>query len=365
MQLNCSYFEKEACRSCPGLEPGVESWRLEQYQQLQNLLALDNRFWVAPAWSRSAFGQRTKAKFAVGGTSDTPILGRSLPDGEVVELSQCELHSPIIRAEIPTLIKIIRDYNLTPYQAKSRKGELKYIIVQEGMDQKLMLRFVLRSKEALDRVKKAMVEYPYAVSTVNIQPEHKAVLEGPEEIVLSEQKLLPIRIGSKDLFLGPKSFVQTNLEIASSLYITAAKWLSHESGRVLDLFCGIGGFAAHLESDQRKVVGVELSREAIEAARLAHPSIEFVAADAWEYVKTVAAFDIVVVNPPRRGLGKDICQRLKDLRPKKILYSSCNPQTLKQDLIDLGYQVERIQAFEMFPLTKHWEVLTLLTLPQA
>ena len=362
MKLQCRYFDSLACRSCSGLGQDVEVWRENQFKALKKLLGFE--VWLDPQWSSTIFGSRTKAKFSVAGSLSEPLLGRSTKDGSVVDLRQCQLHDPKIERLTSELISIIKEYNLWPYDIQSRKGELKHIIVQVGDDDSFMIRFVLRSKEALSRLEKfAKNAGPkFKVITANIQPENSAVLEGEEEIVLSQNRFLPVSIGDQKLLLGPKSFVQTNLEIAGKLYQSASKWLDQTEGRFLDLFCGVGGFAAHLAKPSREVVGVELSSEAIESATQAIAHASFIAMDAWEYIATSQPFDVVVVNPPRRGLGEDICHRLNQLAPRHILYSSCNPLTLKRDLEQLSYNVEKIQAFEMFPMTEHWEVLCLLTL---
>jgi len=203
---------------------------------------------------------------------------------------------------------------------------------------------------------------PQDVVSMNLQPQAKAILEGDEEIVLSELSTLRLSYNNITLKLPTQSFVQTNHEIASKLYLKAKLWTRDISGNILELFCGIGGFSSHLIQDNRKVVGIELSASAIEAAKSSVPGASFIAMDAWEYLKTSEAFDLIVVNPPRRGLGKDICQKILQLKPKYLLYSSCNPQAFAADLNLLGYKISRIEAFEMFPLTNHWEVLALLTL---
>lgn len=358
-KLNCNYFELNQCRSCSGLGSDVSDWRNGQLAKLKGLIPGD---WELPFWSSSVFGSRTKAKFAVGGDESKPVLGRVGPEFIVQDLANCQLHHPAIISKLAQVKEWITDYQLTPYDIKERRGELKYIILQLGYDDKLMLRFVVRSKESLDRLRKLVAneKHDFAVVSVNIQPEPKAILEGEEEILLSQEGFLKTKIGHKVLFVPPKSFVQTNLEVAGALYETASQWLDSYQGRVLDLFCGVGGFASHLVAPNRQVFGVELSTEAIVAAKLSTPEVQFEAMDAWEYVRQVEAFDIIVVNPPRRGLGKNICTKLNELNPKVILYSSCNPETLKEDIARLDYKVVRLKAFEMFPMTDHWEVLTLL-----
>lgn len=362
MKLNCLYFENNQCQSCKGLGTSLALWREQEHQRLEAILPAK---WSEAFWSPQAFGSRTKAKLAVAGPVNAPIVGRMTSEGVVVELSQCSLHHQKIRESLDLIKGWITKYNLVPYDVASKRGELKYIILQMGDREQLMLRFVMRSMEAFERVKKLAEEEcakeRFSVISMNIQPKASAIIEGPEELIVSQEKYLPITMGEAQLLLGPKSFVQTNQQVASALYLEARRWLKNRPGRVLDLFCGVGGFAAHLLEREREVVGIEISTEAITAAKLAIPQATFHAMDAWEYLKSDNAFDIVVVNPPRRGLGEDICQRLNDLNAKTLLYSSCNPETLKTDLALLNYKIEKIKAFEMFPLTEHWEVLCLLT----
>ena len=106
--------------------------------------------------------------------------------------------------------------------------------------------------------------------TANLHPEHKAVLEGDTEVALTDQTLLPMRVGDATLLLGPKSFFQTNTVVAAALYRQARDWVDAADPAVVwDLYCGVGGFALHATGPGRTVVGVETSAEAVDAARAA------------------------------------------------------------------------------------------------
>src|SRR5690606_16492940 len=179
MKLNCLYFDQHACRSCPGLESTPQQWRQAELLRLEALLPGP---WLEAVFSPDIFGARTKAKFVVGGDLTNPKLGRVDEHLQVIDLRDCQLHHPLLRQAAKDLVEIIRDYHLVPYDIKTRTGELKYIIMQLGQDDRIMLRFVLRSKEALDRIRKfsqrpeTLARFP--VVSVNIQPHAKAVLEG-------------------------------------------------------------------------------------------------------------------------------------------------------------------------------------------
>ena len=216
-----------------------------------------------------------------------------------------------------------------------------------------------------------------AVASINVQPEHKAVLEGEREIVLTEQSTLTMRldVGAAGpglrLHLRPQSFFQTNTAVATELYATARRWVGDlELRRVWDLYSGVGGFALHLATGpeaQRLVTGVEISEEAVvgarRAARLADLRADFVAGDAvtWATTTDEPRPDLLVVNPPRRGLGADLASWVEASGVPSVLYSSCHSGSLARDLAAMpAYSIRRARVLDMFPQTTHHEVLMLL-----
>lgn len=205
------------------------------------------------------------------------------------------------------------------------------------------------------------------VVSVNIQPEHKAVLEGDEEIVLTEDESLPMRLDGITFHLRPRSFFQTNTVVAAGLYRQAREWVTEiDPSSVLDLYCGVGGFAltaALAPGRARRVEGVEVAPDAVLSARRSAGELDldvtFSVGDA--RVLTEVDHELVVVNPPRRGIGAQLCAAIETARPAHIIYSSCNAISLARDLAELpGYRVARARLFDMFPQTRHHEVIVLL-----
>lgn len=129
--------------------------------------------------------------------------------------------------------------------------------------------------------------------SVNLQPEHKAVIEGPDEIVLTETDTLPVRLDDLTLHLGPRSFFQTNTAMAQALYDQAAAWVTGSKPRsALDLYCGVGGFALHAaRAGAQYVTGVETSPDAVAGARRSAADLstdahfDFVTGDATAYAQ--------------------------------------------------------------------------------
>ena len=257
------------------------------------------------------------------------------------------------------------------------------------------------------------------VLSVNIQPRPAAILEGEREIILSQDSTLdmPLYLPELDadgvvvnnkksvlpLVLPPQSFFQTNSDVAAGLYAQARAWardyaggqagaLTGESGAgepgagksgagrahpdatqssqsIWDLYCGVGGFALALAQPGAQVLGVEVSAPAIDGARaaaaqlsLTSPQVRFEAGDASVLDASGQVYghdkpDLLVVNPPRRGIG-ELAASIEDSGIQRVLYSSCNPASLAKDLeVMSSYRVRRARLFDMFPHTNHAEVL--------
>ncbi|WP_206065250.1 methyltransferase domain-containing protein [Nocardioides sp. JQ2195] len=326
--------------------------------------------WDLPTVGPEA-GFRNKAKLVVGGSRGEPTLG--ILDGHLrgVDLTGCGLYEPGLADIVHRLPTLVADLQLTPYDVASRNGELKHLLVTHSPDGDAMLRFVLRSPGQLRRIDLGAIRQhlPEArVVSVNLQPEHKAVLEGPDEQILTDHDTLPMRVNDVTLHLRPQSFFQTNTAIAAALYARARTWVEGlQPATVLDLYCGVGGFGLHaLGHGAQHVVGVESSSEAVRSAELSATALaaagtsEWLAGDATQHLIETTP-DLVVMNPPRRGIGPELCRRLEDGGPAHLVYSSCNVATLARDLAAMpAYAVTAAGLFDMFPQTRHHEVMVLL-----
>lgn len=373
--MNCVEFLAGRCHSCNQLSVPYPEQLAKKQQQLATLMAPFAEAQLLPAVASREDGFRTKAKMVVSGSKEQPVLG-ILNDGVAVDLSACPLYPAAFAPAFSLLKGFIQRAALTPYQVEQKQGELKLILLSQSLASgRVMLRFVLRSKNCLASIQKHLPwlqqQWPeLAVCSVNLQPVHMAVLEGPEEILLTSEELLREELNGIPLYLTPQSFFQTNTAVAAALYATAEQWAEAIPGqRLWDLFCGVGGFGLHLARAGRwQLTGIEIAPKAIasatrSASELGLSKVSFQALDAAAFAKaSVQAPDLLVVNPPRRGLGAALCQSVMTLQPAWLIYSSCNPDTLARDLawLNTDYQLLKVQLFDMFPHTEHAEVLTLL-----
>jgi len=362
--MHCSYFDAGRCYSCTLIEQPYAAQLAGKQQHVEAVLGDHHDVeWLEPVASAPE-GFRNKAKMVVTGTADAPSIGLLEAD-----IRGCPLHTPGIRASLEVLADFIGRAGLTPYDVSARRGELKYLIVTESPDGGLMVRFVLRSTEAEARLRKHLpglrADLPtLRVASINLQPEHKAILEGEREIPLTDEQALTMRVNGIALHLRPQSFFQTNTELAATLYRQASEWADRKApASVWDLYCGVGGFALHLAAGGRTVTGIEVSEEAVVGARLsaaeAGLAAEFVAGDAVAYVgERDETPDLVVVNPPRRGIGDELAGWLEQSGTPTVIYSSCNALTLARDLAAMpSYRLTTGRVLDMFPHTGHYEAI--------
>lgn len=364
--MRCDYYDAGVCVSCTQL-PVPYQWQLAQAQAECRATLPTVPTWADPVASEP-FHFRNKAKLAVAGTTENPTLGILDGNRTGVDLRHCPLHEIGLERALPVFAELITRARLVPYNVPKRQGELKFVIATISPSGELMARFVLRSEAHIEAIR---AHLPWlrerlpnlAVVSVNLHPEHKAVLEGDTEIVLSEQATLPMRLGELSLHLHPRSFFQTNTAVAQQLYAQAREWLHGETGSIWDLYCGVGGFALHLAgATTQAVTGVEISADAIDSARRsaadAGLTAEFVAADAGAWAMSQSEQpNVVVVNPPRRGIG-ELATWLEDSSIDRVLYSSCNPASLARDLARMpSLRPTRGRLFDMFPHTPHSEVM--------
>jgi 23S rRNA (uracil747-C5)-methyltransferase len=372
--MHCALYSAGTCRSCQWLEKPYSQQLEEKQHHLQSLLAdRDVAQWLEPVTGeQSAF--RNKAKMVVSGSVERPLLGMLHRDGTPVDLCDC----PLYPASFAPIFALLKDFipraGLTPYNVARKRGELKYLLLTEStFSGGLMLRFVLRSDSKLAQLRAALPwlqqQLPQLkVISANIQPVHMAIMEGELEIPLTEQQALEEQFNQVPLYIRPQSFFQTNPQVASQLYATARDWVrALDIASMWDLFCGVGGFGLHCAQPQTKLTGIEISAEAIACAKqsaqtLGLQQVDFQALDSTRFATAEGEVpELVLVNPPRRGIGNELCDYLNRMAPGYLLYSSCNALSMAKDLAMLpDYRVERVQLFDMFPHTAHYEVLTLL-----
>ncbi len=372
--ISCLAFDSDRCKSCDFIKLTYEeglNLKIEKIAKFFNASLIQKSI-----KSEVIEGYRNKGKFIVGGDLDNPIVGIPSPfnKNQISQLTDCPLHSSQIN-QIAILIRdSISEYRLTPYDMESKTGELKYIIISEGYKtEELSIRLGMRSLESFDRVKKlysflTSVNSNIKVFAFDVQAKHAAVFEGEEKLI-SESRYIHHRFGAVELASSTSNFFQVNSHVAEQLYQKVFdRFCTEDIGSSVDLFCGVGGFAQQISRFSKNVYGIEINSVAIACAKYSASknnisNISFICDDANNFQNHISeAVDLLVVNPPRRGIGKDLCHLINKINPKFLVYSSCNATSLAADIeiLSIQYKVESITPVDMFPLTGHLEVLCFL-----
>lgn len=384
-QLQCIHFAEKRCSSCQWIERDYCQQIADKSEELKRLISpylLQSTQILAPIYS-PIHSLRNKAKMVVSGSVERPILGILSDNNGMsgVDLTDCPLYPSSFYRLFPILKDFIARAGLVPYNVAKKRGELKYILLTESQyNQAIMLRFVLKSEQKRPLVERELTgllaKLPKnSVVSLNIQPQHAALLEGEQEIFLTECRTLEENFNGIPLFIRPQGFFQTNPSVASKLYATAQAWAAGlPIHHLWDLFCGVGGFGLHCaaylqqKDPNIRLTGIEISPAAIESATrsakaIGLKNVRFDSLDTAKFVldQSDNVPDLVIVNPPRRGIGSVLAQFLNELGSPYLIYSSCNAKTMAQDFAMLSnYRLDKVQLFDMFPHTAHYEVLTLL-----
>ena len=283
-------------------------------------------------------------------------------------LIQREGNNKILRA----VKKVAEKFNLEPYDEKTGRGVLRHIMGRVGFENELMIVLVTATKN-LPQEKNFVAELLKILPEVtsiqqNIQPAKNNVILGSETKILFGKSTIADKIGDLHFNISARSFFQVNTVQTEILYQTALNFAELSGNEiVIDAYCGTGTISLFLAKAAKKVFGIEIEKSAIDDAKKNAlenkiSNAEFIVGDAVKiipelYAKKIFA-DIVIVDPPRAGCDKKVLETFAAMKPKKIIYVSCNPATLARDLAELselGYITKKIQPVDMFPFTSHIE----------
>lgn len=327
-------------------------------------------------------GYRNKAQYPVGQSVDgCAVTGFYRPRShDLVPLEQCLIQSHKADEAAALVRKWMDENQVTPYDEASGKGVVRHVYVRigaaSGQTQVCIVAAAgkLPAQEAL--IKTLTEGIPSLVSlTHNVNKKPGNVILGEKTRTLWGEDTLEDTLCGNVFRLSPHAFYQVNHAQAERLYACAldfAQLAGNESA--IDLYCGAGTITLALARRVRHVIGVETVSEAIEnakenAARNGIDNAEFLCADAGQAAAMLAERgerpEVLVVDPPRKGLDETAIKAAVQLAPQRIVYVSCDPATLARDLklfSEQGYQAVRCKAFDLFPRTAHVETVCLLTL---
>ena len=273
----------------------------------------------------------------------------------------------------------MQDYDVPPYDYAAKRGAVRHIYVRVGEksgESQLTLIAATHKMPALDELIRRLRAQEPSLTGILLSHNQRGdnVIMGDKTDVLWGEPMLEDRLCGHSFLLSPEAFYQVNHAQAEKLYACALDFAGLTGQEtVIDLYCGAGTITLALAEQAKQVIGVEIVPEAVEnakrnALRNDMTNVEFLCADAGQAARQLAqrgvAPDVLVVDPPRKGLDETARDAILKMLPPRVVYVSCDPATLARDIAELcgaGYALERAQAFDLFPRTNHVETVCLLS----
>ena len=378
-------------RQCPvaKLCGGCDFWHMDyaeecrmkadRVRQALNRIGGENLENIPLMAAPACTGYRNKAVYPVASKKGRAYAGFfRAGTHQIVENSGCLILFPQADQVKNTVIDFLNRHHISTYDETTHQGLLRHIFVRRGwVSGEILVNLTVNGRslpkeKALIEALKSIPGFHTLVLSVNMKPGNSVL--GDEEIVLYGPGYIEDTLCGLTFRLSARSFYQVNHPQAQRLYQAAIDQAGiTKNDLVLDLYCGVGTITLVMAKQAGKVIGVEVVEAAVRdarenAKRNGIENAEFFCGDAGkaalELEKQGIHPDVVVVDPPRKGLNADTIEALHQMNPRKIVYVSCDPATLARDvalLKERGYRLLSAQAADLFPRCAHVESIVCLT----
>ena len=329
---------------------------------------------------KEPYHYRNKVQAAFGRTRSGMIISGVYQSSthNIVKVDSCYIEDKKADEIIVTIRNMLKSFHLTVFDDKTGKGFLRHVLVKRAFGTgEIMVVLVTGSpvfKSKNDFCKALLKAHPDITTIVqNVNNSYTSLVLGEKELVLYGTGYITDELLGYKFRISPKSFYQINYEGTKYLYSKAMEFadLSKED-RIIDAYSGVGTIGIIASQYVKEVISVELNRDAVRDAKINASinnidNIRFFCADATEFLLAASEerekIDAVLMDPPRAGSTVEFMKSVCKLAPEKVIYISCNPETLARDLTFFtknGYKVKKIQPVDMFPHTNHVETVVCL-----
>jgi 23S rRNA (uracil1939-C5)-methyltransferase len=349
---------------------------LERHTSL-NLEELD----VRPAIGmENPWHYRNKSQFQVESRKGRAIAGLySLNSNKLIDIDECIVQHSETNKVTTEIRRIINDFNIPVFDDKKKKPIIRTIVTRVGFETGQVQVVLVTTEKKIPRKELLISEIekrlPEVVSIAqNINPKKTGIIFGDETVHLSGKESIEERLDEFTYELSARAFFQLNPIQTTKLYNEAKKaaGLTGEE-KVADAYCGVGTIGLWLAEGAKEIRGMDVIKEGIDdakknAERFGVDHAQYFVGSAEELMpkwkKEGWRPDVVVVDPPRTGCDQKFLDTIKEVKPKKFVYVSCNPSTLAKDIeyLKKQYKVEYLQPVDMFPQTAHVECVAKLVL---
>lgn len=297
---------------------------------------------------------------------------------KVIPVDSCMIHNKKADEIIVSIRNMLKSFKIKTYDEDTGYGLLRHVLVRTGFSSgEIMVVLVLSSPifPSKNNFIKALRQLHPEITTVilNVNDKATSMILGEREIIIYGKGYIEDILCGKVFRISPKSFYQVNPVQTEVIYQKAIEFAGLAGKEtVIDAYCGIGTISLIAADHAKKVIGVELNKDAVKDAiingkRNQSTNVEFYTQDAGEFMSQLAASGesagVVFLDPPRAGCDEIFLNSLCKLKPDRVVYVSCNPVTLERDLQYLtnkGYKALRVVPVDMFPWTSHVETVVLM-----
>jgi 23S rRNA (uracil1939-C5)-methyltransferase len=332
---------------------------------------------VTPSPQR--LGYRARVKLVVRRNRDQVAIGLYVPASHrVIDISSCPVHPRRVNQVVHYLKTKLPELGLAPYDERDDSGELRYVDFRySAARDEVSVTFVTRHGSFPHGVwlaKALLQRFSFVTGVIqNINEERGNVIWGSRFVTLGGRDTIMERAGDLKLVFPPGVFSQANLFTAHKIYEEVRRLAALRGGEtVLDLYCGVGPISLYLATLARQVWGIDDNELSINTAkqnarRNGRGNCRFITGDVVEAAnqlkQNVPQIDLIVLNPPRKGVQPAAMAAVLEIAASKMIYVSCDPNSLARDLDRLaaGYDIAELRLFDMFPQTKEVESVALLT----
>ena len=326
------------------------------------------------------YNYRNKAQYPFGiDKNGKPIVGIfANRSHEIIQMENCLIQKNVSEKISKTVLEFIKNNKISVYNETTRKGLFRHITIKIGVKtDEIMCIFVINGKQIPheDELVQILIQkYPNIKTIVkNVNTKNTNVILGTENIVIYGDGFITDILGDYKFKISPLSFYQVNPLQAEKLYNIGVESAEiNKNDIVFDLYCGIGTISLFMSKYAKKVYGIEIVEQAIEDAKqnaklnnvknteFIAGDVEFVLDDLINNKKIIP--NVVMVDPPRRGLDNKSIENILKIHPDRFVYISCNPATLVRDLSKFEgvYNIQKIQPVDMFPYTSHIECVAVM-----
>ena len=339
--------------------------------EVKNIIGMENPYFY-----------RNKLQYPIGKDKNgIPVMGVFAErTHRIISTQKCYIQNTKIQEIANDIFKFIKENNIPVYDEEKLTGQIRHLVLRIGIKTNEVMVIIVSNTSVIAK-EKELVEFitkNYSdVKTVvkNINNKNTNVILGDKNEVLFGKGYIYDELLEMKFKISPMSFYQVNPYQTEKLYSKAIEYADlHGTETVLDLYCGIGTIGICASRNVSKLYGVETIPEAIEDAKKNAEennvkNVEFFVGDVEKFLpefirKNKINIDVVFVDPPRKGCDRVALETIIKIKPKKIVYVSCNPATLARDLkiLEKIYNIEAITPVDMFPFTTHVECCALLEL---